>query len=49
MQKGDTAEQIAELLEEDLSCIQKIYTMVQKSGLDSDVTQICEKVLKDKV
>ena len=49
MQKGDTAEQIAELLEEDLSCIQKIYTMVQKSGLDSDVTQICEKVLKNNV
>ena len=46
MRKGDTAEQIAELLEEDLELIQKIYTVIQQNGIDCEPSIICEKVLE---
>ena len=46
MRKGDTPEQIAELLEEDLELIQKIYTVIQQNGIDCEPSIICEKVLE---
>ena len=45
MRKGDTAEQIAELLEEDQQLIQKIYTVIQENGIDCELSVISEKVL----
>lgn len=45
MQKGDTPEQIAELLEEDVTMIRKIYTLVQEAGASCDLSKICEKIL----
>ena len=46
MRKGDTPEQIAELLEEDLELIQRIYAVVQESGIDCEPSVISEKVLE---
>ena len=46
MRKGDTPEQIAELLEEDMELIRKIYTVVQEIGMDSSSSEICTKVLE---
>ena len=46
MRKGDTAEQIAELLEEDQQLIQKIYTVLQENGIDCKPSVISEKVLE---
>ena len=46
MRKGDTSEQIAELLEEDMELIRKIYTVVQEIGMDSSSSEICTKVLE---
>ena len=46
MRKGDTAEQRAELLEEDQQLIQKIYTVIQENGIDCEPSVISEKVLE---
>ena len=46
MRKGDTPEQIAELLEEDKQLIQKIYTVIQENGIDCEPSVISEKVLE---
>ena len=46
MRKGDTAEQIAELLEEDQQLIQKIYTLIQEKGIDCEASVISERVLE---
>ena len=46
MRKGDTPEQIAEWLEEDQQLIQKIYTVIQKNGIDCEPSIISEKVLE---
>ena len=46
MRKGDTSEQIAELLEEDMELIRKIYTVVQEIGMDSSSSEICTKMLE---
>ena len=46
MRKGDTPEQIAEWLEEDQQLIQKIYTVIQKIGIDCEPSIISEKVLE---
>ena len=46
MRKGDTPEQIAELLEEDQQLIQKIYTVIQENGIDCKPSVISEKVLE---
>ncbi|MCQ4773332.1 hypothetical protein NE634_06065 [Lacrimispora saccharolytica] len=46
MQKGDTPEQIAELLDEDINRIREIYFLAQKAGSDCNVSQICEKILQ---
>ena len=46
MRKGDTSEQIAELLEEDMELIRKIYTVVQEKGMDSSSSEICTKMLE---
>lgn len=45
MQKGDTPEQIAEFLEEDVTMIRKIYTLAQEAGTSCDLSKICEKIL----
>lgn len=47
MQKGDTPEQIAEFLGEDVTLIRKIYTFAQEAGTDCDLSKICEKILKN--
>lgn len=46
MQKGDTPEQIAELLDEDITRIREIYSLAQEAGADCDISQICGKILK---
>ena len=46
MQKGDTPEQIAELLDEDITRIREIYSIAQKSGLNCDISEISKKILK---
>ena len=46
MRKGDTAEQIAELLEEDQQLIEKIYTLIQENGIDCEASVISESVLE---
>ena len=46
MRKGDTAEQIAELLEEDKQLIQKIYTLIQENGIDCEASVISKRVLE---
>ena len=46
MRKGDTAEQIAELLEEDQQLIQKIYTLIQENGIDCEASVISKRVLE---
>lgn len=48
MKKGDTPECVAEFLEEDPVLIQKIYHVVQKSGIDSKISEICKNVLEKK-
>ena len=46
MRKGDTPEQIAEFLEEDLELIRKIYTTVQESVPGEDLSRVCDVILK---
>lgn len=46
MQKGDTPEQIAELLDEDITRIREIYSLAQEAGADCDISQISKKILK---
>lgn len=47
LKKGQTVEDIAELLEEDISEIEKICEVASKYAPDYDIDQICEELLQE--